>query len=69
MLRDNKGKKSAGPGDRAEVADLVDGIRGKDGIVIEIVLPYPNPAQLVTDSSYLGCSTNHRITLTWAVTR
>jgi hypothetical protein len=46
--------------DRTEVADRVDAVQREEGFISEVVLPDTDPAQLVTDFSYLNYSTSHK---------
>jgi hypothetical protein len=57
------------PGYRAEVAATVDAVLREDRCIVEILLPDPDPAQLVTDDFDLFHSILHRIMHTWRVTR
>ena len=53
------GEKSRDPGNRAQVAELVDAVRREDGCIVQFLFPDTDPAQLVTDSSYLCFSAYH----------
>ena len=48
------------PGYRAEVAAAVDAVRREEGFIVKAFFPDTNPAQLVTDHSYLFSSRHHR---------
>lgn len=52
-------KRSLNPGYRAQVAELVDAVRRQNGLIVQVLFPDTYSAQLVTDSSYLGFSTDH----------
>jgi len=52
-------KRSGNPGNRAEVAELVDAVRCENGCIVQLLFPDTDPAQLVTDSSYLSFRTYH----------